>query len=74
MLRVAVIVLQILHPLLAWDLMPVSKPRYERVMQDDELRAPCGSMYGLHALLKVRGGEAPPYYSFPEAFASSQSD
>jgi hypothetical protein len=53
MLRVAVIVLQILHPLLAWDLMPVSKPRYERVMQD---------------------GEAPPYYSFPEAFASSQSD
>ncbi len=27
MLRVAVVVLQILHPLLAWDLMPVSKTR-----------------------------------------------
>ena len=58
MLRVAVIVLQILHPLLAWYMMPVSKPRYERAMQDDELRAPCGSLYGLHVLLKVRGGEA----------------
>lgn len=40
MLRVAVVALQILHPLLAWDLMPVSKPGNKRVVQHDELRAP----------------------------------
>jgi hypothetical protein len=54
-----------LHPLLARDLMPVSKSGNKRVVQHDELRAPSGQLYGLHVLLKVWGSETLSHYSFP---------
>jgi hypothetical protein len=50
--------LQILHPLLTWNLMPVSKAGYERIVEHDELGPPSSQLYGLHVLLQVWGSEA----------------
>src|SRR5258707_5725976 len=70
--------LQILHPLFARNLMPVSKAGYERIVEHDELRAPSGQLYGLHVLFEVWGSEALSHYSFPwghilPPFQSTQS-